>query len=128
MIIYDETLGTTKRHVFDLESIDENMTVREIIRARIWQEVHEHNAMKRGEAFQGLVCPSDRCLPTSGDKAGAFVPIDWEKQYAAALRGFESNGFFVIVGDRQAEVLDETFRVRAETEVLFVKMVPLVGG
>jgi hypothetical protein len=31
-------------------------------------------------------------------------------------------------GDRQATTLDEEFTVRADTEVTFVKLVPLVGG
>jgi hypothetical protein len=38
------------------------------------------------------------------------------------------NGFFVLVGDRQAESLDEPFEVKADTEVSFVKLMPLVGG
>ena len=128
VIIVDETLGGSKRHVFNIESLDENMTVREIIRARIWQEVHEYNARQRAEAFNGLIQPTDPERRLNGDKPRNFVPIDWERQYEAALRGFESNGFFVIIGDRQAESLDETFRTGPETEVSFIKFVPLVGG
>jgi hypothetical protein len=33
--------------------------------------------------------------------------IDWEEQFAKALAAFERNGFFVLVGERQAESLDE---------------------
>lgn len=128
MIIVDETLGGAKQHVFDLDILEENMTVREIIRARIWQEVHEYNARQRTEAFTGLIQPTDPERRLNGDKLKTFVPIDWEKQYEAALRAFMSNGFFMIIGDRQAESLDETFHTGPETEVSFVKFVPLVGG
>jgi hypothetical protein len=128
MIIVDEILGGSKRHVFDLEFLEEVLTVREIIRARIWQEVHEYNARQRMVAFTGLIQPSDPERRLNGDKTKAFVPINWESQYEAALRGFESNGYFIIVGERQAESLDETFRTGPETEVSFVKITPLVGG
>jgi hypothetical protein len=33
-----------------------------------------------------------------------------------------------LVGHRQAERLDEEFEVKVDTEVSFVKLVPLVGG
>ena len=38
------------------------------------------------------------------------------------------NSFFVLVGDGQAVCLNEEFRVKADTEVGFVKFTPLVGG
>ena len=45
-----------------------------------------------------------------------------------ALEAFGRNGFFVLVGDKQAVSLDEEFEVKVDTEVSFVKLVPLVGG
>lgn len=33
-----------------------------------------------------------------------------------------------LVGDKQAERLDDDFEVKVDTEVSFVKLVPLVGG
>lgn len=128
MIIVDETLTGDRLNSFTLESVDERMTVREIIRARIWQEVHEYNAARQIKAFQGLVHPVDAEIRLNRPRSEAFKAIEWETQYQLAIRAFESNGFFVIVGDRQAENLDETFDVKAETEIGFVKLVPLVGG
>jgi hypothetical protein len=128
MIIVDETLTGDRLNSFTLKSVDERMTVREIIRARIWQEVHEYNAARKITSFQGLVHPVDAESRLNRPRSVDFKPIDWEKQYQLAIRAFESNGFFVIVGDRQAESLDETLDVQAETEIGFVKLVPLVGG
>jgi hypothetical protein len=34
----------------------------------------------------------------------------------------------MLVDDRQAESLDQSFEVKVDTEVTFVKLVPLVGG
>jgi hypothetical protein len=50
------------------------------------------------------------------------------KMFKRALEAFDRNGFFVLVGNRQAESLNESFEVKVETEVSFVKLVPLVGG
>lgn len=128
MIIVDETVGGNRLHTFTIESLEEKLTVREIIRARIWQEVQEYNSQQRAGAFRGLIVPTEAETRLNGLKAAVFKPIDWEKQYETALRAFESNGFFMLVGDRQAESLDEVFATGAETEVSFVKFVPLVGG
>lgn len=128
MIIVDETLGGDRTQVFTIESLDENLAVREIIRARIWQEVQEYNALQRAGTFKGLVQPIEAETRLKGPQAKSFKPIDWEKQFEIAVRSFETNGFFILIGERQAESLDEVFRIGAETEVSFVKFVPLVGG
>ena len=62
------------------------------------------------------------------DRAIAKRKIDWQEQFKRSLEAFGRNGFFVLVGDRQAESLDDEFTVKADTEVSFVKLVPLVGG
>jgi hypothetical protein len=41
---------------------------------------------------------------------------------------FKRNGFVVLVDDRQVTDLDEVLEVSADTEVSFVRLVPLVGG
>ena len=123
----DETANGTKLRSFTLESLSENMSAREIIRARIYQEVQDYN-QTQPEYFHGLVTPSDAERTANGPKLKKRRPIDWEKQYEQALQAFESNGFFMLVDNRQAESLDERFMVKVDTEVTFVKLVPLVGG
>ena len=54
--------------------------------------------------------------------------IDWEEQFRRACEAFETNSIFVLIDDRQAESLDEEFEIGVETEVQFVKLIPLVGG
>ena len=125
--VHDETASGQKRHSLTLQCLTEKMTVRELIRARIYQEVAEYNAQQM-EYFNGLVEPTDAERTLNGFKLRKRRQIDWEEQFKRALKAFESNGFFVLVDDRQAETLDEDFEVRADTEVSFVKLVPLVGG
>lgn len=127
LIIHDETASGQKTNTFTLDCLTERMTVRELIRGRIYQEVHDYN-QKEPEYFQGLVEPTNAERVLNGYKLKAKRKIDWEQQYKRALEAFERNGFFVLVGDKQAETLDQEFEVKVDTEVSFVKLVPLVGG
>jgi hypothetical protein len=131
MTIIDATVGGDRIHSFTLDALMERMTVREIIRARIYQEVQDYNraeAERTGQAFRGLVQPTPREQALNGAMARGHRPIDWEAQFQRACDAFEANGFFLLVGDRQAESLDEAYDVGVDTEVQFVKLTPLVGG
>jgi hypothetical protein len=127
LTIHDETTSGQKTNTFTLACLTEKMTVRELIRARIYQEVQDYN-QKEPEYFRGLVEPSAAERVLNGYKLKAKRKIDWEEQFKRALEAFDRNGFFVLVGNRQAESLDEQFDVKVDAEVAFVKLVPLVGG
>lgn len=125
--IFDETLPGAKTKRLTLDCLTEKMTVREIIRARIYQEVQDYN-QRQQEFFPGLVQPSEAERTLNGFRMKKPRPLDWEAQYAIALESFGRNGFIVLVNDRQAESLDEAFVVAADAEVSFVRLTPLVGG
>jgi len=128
MIVIDESLSGQRLHSFTLECLEERMSVREIIRARIWQEVQDYNSQGLLSKFVGLIQPVDDEKRLNGDVRLKPKRVDWERQYKTALRAFETNGFFILIGDRQAADLDEEFLIQPDTEVSFVKLVPLVGG
>jgi len=127
LTVHDETTSGKKTNTFTLDCLTEKMTVRELIRARIYQEVQDYN-QKTPEYFRGLVEPTQAEKTLNGYKLRKQRKINWEEQYEKALEAFGRNGFFVLVGDRQAESLEEEFEVKVDTEVSFVKLVPLVGG
>jgi hypothetical protein len=127
LTIHDETAAGQKTNTFTLDCLTERMTVRELIRARICQEVQDYN-QREPEYFRGLVEPTNAERVLNGYKLKARHKIDWQEQYQRALDAFGRNGFFILVGDKQAESLDEEFQVKVDTEVSFVKLVPLVGG
>ena len=127
LTIHDETTSGQKTNTFTLDCLTEKMTVRQLIRARIYQEVQDYN-QKEPDYFRGLVELTDAERVLNGCKLKARRKIDWQAQYERALTAFERNGFFVLVGDKQAESLDQEFEVKVDTEVSFVKLVPLVGG
>jgi len=127
LTIHDETASGQRTNTFTLECLTERMTVRELIRSRIYQEVQDYNQTEP-EYFHGLVEPTDAERMLNGFKLKTKRKIDWQEQFKKALGAFERNGFFVLVGEQQAESLDQEFQVKVDTEVSFVKLVPLVGG
>jgi len=127
VLIHDETTAGTKTHSFTLDCLAERLTVRELIRARIYQEVRDYN-QKQPEYFHGLVEPAAAEKTLNGFKLRERRTIDWEEQFKRACDAFGRNRFFVLVDDRQAESLDEAFDVKVDTEISFVKLLPLVGG
>jgi len=127
LTIHDETTSGQKTNTFTLACLTERMTVRELIRARIYQEVQDYN-QKEPEYFRGLVEPTNAERVLNGYKLRKKRKLDWQEQFDRALEAFTRNGFFVLVGDKQAESLDQEFSIKVDTEVSFVKLVPLVGG
>ena len=125
--VVDETLNGERVRSFTLDSLTETMTVKELIRARIYQEVDDYNRSQPGD-FRGLVDPRGAERVLNGMRLRKPRTINWEDQFSKACEAFLTNGFFILIGDRQAESLDETFEVKVDTEVSFVKLIPLVGG
>ena len=124
----DETTSGSRSDGWGLEIAEERLTVRELIRRRVFQEVAEYNARTPGAVFQGLVQPQDTERVLNGYALRTPRRIDPEAQTDLALRAFAGNGFLVLVGDRQVTDPDEEIDLALGTEVTFLKLVPLVGG
>jgi hypothetical protein len=91
------------------------------------EEVARYNA-EQGDLFIGLVQPTDAEQELNGWRLRAPRRISWEEQADVAEEAFGRNGFFVLVGDRQVDDLDEELALTADTDVAFVRLTPLVGG
>jgi hypothetical protein len=127
LTLRDETAAGDLIRERTLDFLDEEITVSELITRRVHEEVREHNRT-RGATFAGLVQPDGADTVREGYRLREPRELDADRQCAAALAAFRANGFFVLVGDRQAEALDERIRVSLGTEVTFVRLLPLVGG
>jgi hypothetical protein len=108
--VRDETTSGDQLAALDLQLSSEQLTVRELIRARVHQEVRDHNA-------QTLV-----------RRADATRRADPDKQTAVALDGFRRGHILLLVDDRQVEELDTVVTLHPGSSVTFLKLVPLVGG
>jgi hypothetical protein len=98
-----------------------------LIRARVYREVSDYN-LEQPEFFQGLVQPSDAERSLNGFKMRRRRKINPETQFELAKRAFYSNGFILLVDERQVDGLEEEIEIRPDTTVTFLKLVPLVGG
>lgn len=124
--IKDEDAAGKVLHQFTLDNLDETLTVREVIRARVYQEVNDYNQAPE-RTYPSLIEISPRERQINGERPES-KQVDWEAVFAKAIEAFESNGFFIVIGDQQVERLDQEYTISVDTEVSFVKLVPLVGG
>ena len=127
LTIRDETTAGQTLHEWSLEFLTDRVTVRELIRSRVYQEVQDYN-LKQPEVFRGLVEPTDAERTLNGFKLRKGRQIDWKQQFDKALKAFEQNRVLILIGDRQAGSLDEEIEVKPGTQVTFLRLVPLVGG
>lgn len=125
--IRDESTAGETTAALTLDFLTEEITVRELIRSRVFQEVKDHNAGRR-RAGPHLVQPSATEARLNAGGSPATRTIDWEAQYAVALEAFERGRVLVLVDDRQAESLDHPITIAPDTTVTFLRLVPLVGG
>jgi hypothetical protein len=128
--IRDETtfgFGGDDDRGFTLDVPTERITVRELIRARVHREVRDFN-LSQPEYFRGLVQPTGADRYLNGFKMRKGRRIDAERQFELAKRTFYSNGFILLVDDRQVDELKDEIEIRPDTTVTFLKLVPLVGG
>lgn len=132
LTIRDETASGKLYNEVPLVFPSEQITIRELIRERVYQEVQDYNTRQTEQAFRGLIQPSEteRTLNAPNPKTPAKPQkqIDWKQQYDRALEAFQNNGFLVLVGERQAESLDEVVTLETGSQVAFVKLALLVGG
>ena len=110
LTVRDETTGGGTVREWELEVTAERMSIRELIRSRVYQEVQDYN-MQRGQVFRGLVQPDDAEKTLNGWKLKKPRQIDWKRQFDRAIQAFESNQILILVDDGQAESLDEELAV-----------------
>jgi hypothetical protein len=123
-IFYETTAGERcSAGAFQFDAA--TLTLRELIRVFVQQEVKRFNEAG-SEVFRGLVQPepSERILNGVRERP----VLDWEKQFAKAIAAFKGNGFLVLLDERQVTDLDETLHLTPESQLTFLKLVPLMGG
>jgi hypothetical protein len=129
LLIRDETtasLGKTE-HTFSVHVSGEKISIRELIRQRVTQEVEDFNS-RQPAVFRMLIQPNDTERILNGFKFQRPRLIDPLTQFEKAIEAFEGNGFIVMVDNYQVQELDDEIALHPDTAVTFLKLVPLVGG
>jgi hypothetical protein len=128
--VRDETFPGREKAELTLEFLTERVTVWELIRGRVYQEVTEHNAKRAlAPAARPLVEPTatERLLNGTAEAAPP-KRVDWQQQFDRALKAFHRNGFLVMVNGQQYDLLDAEIELSTDTQITFLRLVPLVGG
>jgi hypothetical protein len=123
--IVDQTLGVHPPLTRELRLVSERTTVRELIKRRIDEEVAALNAGR--EDLRPLVIPTEQESRLNKAKPAGRT-VDAGKQLAAAVEAFERTRIVVIVDGKQVKELDQPITVSSDSEIRFLKLVPLVGG
>ncbi len=129
--IHDQSLSGNSTNALTVDILTEQITVRELIRSRVYQEVEDFNRKQQdgtADRFRGLVQPTDAEVTLNGYKLRLPAPIDWKTQFEKACQAFQRNGILILIDKHQPMELDEQVTLTAHSAVHFVKLVPLVGG
>jgi hypothetical protein len=131
LTVLDETASGRVYQEVPLEFPCEKITVRELIRQRVYQEVRDFN-LRQEQVFRGLVQPTDaeRVLNGAVDEyhLKEHRQIEWKPQFEIALEAFNHAGFLVLIDDKRAASLEQEFVIGPKTQVSFVKLTIIIGG
>lgn len=127
LCIRDESLGGESLDEWSLEVPTERLTVRELIRSRVYQEVQDYN-LRQGPVFRGLVQPEETEKTLNGWKLKKPRNLDWKRQFERAVDAFRENQILILIDDRQVQSLDEEVVLSANTCATFLRLKLLVGG
>lgn len=127
ILIFDSPLHGERRTAGGIRLDMGTVTLRDLIRGRLQQEVERYN-QALPETFQGLVQPEESEQILNGFRLKTKRPLDWEVQCRRACSSFEKNGFLVLIDGKQVTELDVPFDLHEDSEIDFIKLVPLIGG
>lgn len=125
--IKDSTISGESKNSFSIEIKVQFISVEELIRLRVYQEVEEFNS-KEPEYFRSLIQPTNAEITLNGYKLIEKRKLDPEKQFYLALDAFSKNGFFLLINDLQVDSLNEQIKLEENMQVNFIKLTQLVGG
>lgn len=126
LLIRNETLGPSATdRSREWEFSDERITVRELIRRWVYEEVGDCNLGLR----DAPIAPGHQGWVRLPDDGGARrgPELDWRREFEVATRAYEQRRILVLAGPRQTESLDEVVLLRPETEIVFLQLTEIVG-
>lgn len=130
--VRDESASGEILSELPLEFPTQRITVRELIRERVYQEVQDFNRRQDDTVFRGMVQPTDAERVLNGRRTEyrlkAHRQIDWKDQFDKAIESFGKCGFLVLVDNKQADGLDQAFDIGPGMQISFLKLTLLVGG
>ncbi|WP_343671502.1 hypothetical protein [Chitinophaga sp.] len=128
IVIRDETLTGKVAQEFYLELEASSLTIAELIRSRVFEEVNEFNN-NLPKPFKGLIEPrAEELILNPATTTGRDRKADPEEHVKTALKAFDNNGFLVLVNNKQYTDPEAIVSLEAGAMITFIKLVPLIGG
>lgn len=103
------------------------VSVRTLIETRVEQEIHKQLESNDRSLFR-LVTPRSEETMLNVVKPTNKKAIDIREQITVAIDAFQSNGFFLLVNDKQLTNLDDLIQITPKSKVVFFRLIPIVGG
>lgn len=103
-------------------------TVRALIARRVEAELKHVEARNNDKYLHGLIQPTAAEVRANGYDQPKATTLNVGDQVNNAIMAFGQNRFLLLVDDRQIMDLDEEFRMTDATKIIFLRLVPLVGG
>jgi|SRR5579871_1123521 len=141
LMTYDETMSGQRVAGATLNLPATHTTLRDLIRARVYEETKAYNrrvqeradSLKQRAAIKVQAGQAELVLNAAqaDHKSPVLIPVkflDWQEQAERALLDFQRNRYFVLVGDRQIEELEDEIELLPGAEVTFLRLIPLAGG
>jgi hypothetical protein len=125
--IHDRTSTGDPTGTITLPGLPDRITLRELIRMRVREEVAHYNLRPWG-IFQGFVQPAGSEPTIDGFRLPERGRIDWQPQADTAIDLFLANGFIVLVNGTQVVDLETRLDLRGDLDVRFIRLTPLGGG
>ncbi len=104
------------------------VTLREIVRARVTSEVEHHNSERHPRKFAGLVQPPIEEQQLNPRRPEFARALDAERQIEVALEAVRKGRVIILFNGEQVTDIDAPLIVTPVSEARFLRLVPLVGG
>ena len=104
------------------------VTAREIVRARVIEEVRRYNTDEPRPAHVGLIAPDPREQALNAPRPARRQLLDPARQVETALAAVRAGRVVILFNGEQVRDLDAPLLVTPVSEARFLRLVPLAGG
>lgn len=114
----------------DVESV---VTLRNLLTQIVCSEIANFEDRQRQRRFIQVLSPTQISLGVEQGKVdlgGSDLEqkVDADEAIATALQAFTDGLYFVFLDEQQQENLDDVVTLQPNSQLLFLRLVPLVGG
>ena len=105
----------------------EQITVEEIIRSYVYQQVRESIAKSASQPDPSpVVQPVEEEIALNGTRGKRSV--QWQVEFEKTKDAFDKRQIFVLVDGRQMNSLQDVVKITPSTDVRFLRLTMLMGG